>query len=49
MRLSSRNTIKTTREPCQICREAGRISAVDNTLHRKSAPRADDIFDEAVD
>jgi hypothetical protein len=49
MHFSSRNTTKTIREPCQIRGEACWISAFDSTLQRKSAPPADDMFDEAVD
>jgi hypothetical protein len=42
-------TTTTTREPCQIRRRAGRISSFDSTFNRKTAPPADDMFDEAVD
>jgi hypothetical protein len=49
MRFFSLNTTTTIREPCQIHCEGHRISALASTLNRKTAPSADDIFDEAVD
>jgi hypothetical protein len=48
-RFFSRNTTTTIREPCQIRRERGLISAFASTLNRNTASRADDKFDEAVD